>query len=442
MLFPNIEDFASRAVVTVRADAHVREAIDRMVNHNIRDVIVLGEEEREFGIFTAADLIRLRAGAEDLDCTMESAGFRRLPTVPAGINILEALTYFGDSQEYVCVVGDDGRLRGIVSHTDLVTGIDPQVMIERQCVGDLIIKNQLKTVGAEATLGDALFLLHEASDAVIVMRDGKPAGVITTKDAVRLISGGVALDDPVAEHMTVPLQSVPARITIRGAMDYLREKHFKRLVVHGDDGSLLGVVTQRELVAIAYSRWADLMRNHALELREMVDLLERKTARLEQIAATDRLTGVANRARFEDQLGRELERFGRYRDGECAVVMIDIDHFKFVNDTWGHLRGDEVLKAVAQLLAGHLRGIDTFARWGGEEFAALLPHTNLEEALHTAERLRRAVEGETLDGSGSITISGGVAVCHAGESAQDLVARADRALYRAKQGGRNRIEAG
>ncbi len=441
MLFPNIEEFATRAVVTVRADATVREAVDRMIAHNLRDVIVLGDEERQFGIFTAADLVRLGADDGDLQRSLREVGYRNLTAVSVGTNILEALVGFENQQEYVCVITGAGRLCGIVSYTDMVTGIDPQVMIERQCIGELLVKNQVKTTDISTSLGEALRQLRDASDAVIVTRDGVAAGLVTAKDALRLISEGVSLAEPVAAHMTAPLQTVAATVTIREAMDYLREKHFKRLVVHGEEGNLLGVVTQRELVAIAYSRWADLMRNHALELREMVDLLERKTARLEQLAATDQLTGIANRARFEELLGKELERYRRYRDGESAVLLIDIDHFKVINDTWGHLRGDEALKAVAHLLAGHLRGIDTFARWGGEEFAVLLPRTNTEEALHIAERLREAMQSARILSSGSLTISIGVSSCTLEDTPQQLIARADEALYLAKHNGRNRVEA-
>ena len=177
-----------------------------------------------------------------------------------------------------------------------------------------------------------------------------------------------------------------------------------------------------------------------LELREVVALLERKAAKLELIAATDTLTGIPNRSRFEERLEREIERESRYGDGGFALLFADIDHFKSINDSRGHMHGDEALKEVARLLAGQMRGIDTVARWGGEEFAALLPHTGPEEAQRVAERLRLTVEGAAIGAHHAVTISIGVTTFQPGETAHTLFERADRALYQAKNNGRNRVE--
>ncbi len=440
MLFPNIEDFATTDIVTVGEAASVREAVQRMVGHNIRDVVIVGDAPGSFGIFTAADLIRMRCDNVDLDQALCAAGYRPLPVIAGGTNVLEALAHFSAEDEYICVTHEDGRLGGVISYTDLVTGIDPQMMIERQRVRDLLMKNRIKTVTGEAPLAEVLPLLSAPSDAVVVTVAGRPAGIITTKDALHLVDADVPLHSPVASHMSTPLQIVPPDLTIRQAVDYLREKHFKRLVVGSEEEGVIGVVTQRELVAIAFSRWADLMRNHALELRELVDLLEQKTARLEQLAATDRLTGVANRARFEEQLIQEMERVERYRDEGFALLLLDIDNFKFINDTWGHLRGDSVLKTIARTAARQLRGVDTFARWGGEEFIALLPHTDLDGARNSAERVRAAVAQEAIDGIGQVTVSVGVTVYHPGETPRAIIDRGDTALYSAKGNGRNRVE--
>ncbi len=440
MLFPNIEDFAIAAVVTVNATDTVRCAIGSMSAHNLRDVVVVGSEAGRFGIFTAADLIRQHIKNADLDRSLGEAGYRDLPVAAAGTNILEAMRHFGRDDEYICVVDAQGSLHGIVSYTDVAAGIDPKVLIERQRIGDLIGRHGIKTIGAGARLDDALSLLEMPSDAVVVMRENRPVGILTTKDAVRLIGAAVSFAEPVERFMSTPLETVGQTLNIREALDYLQERHFKRLVVHTERGGLLGVVTQRELVAIAYSRWTDLMHNHALELREVVALLERKAAKLELIAATDTLTGIPNRSRFEERLEREIERESRYGDGGFALLFADIDHFKSINDSRGHMHGDEALKEVARLLAGQMRGIDTVARWGGEEFAALLPHTGPEEAQRVAERLRLTVEGAAIGAHHAVTISIGVTTFQPGETAHTLFERADRALYQAKNNGRNRVE--
>jgi diguanylate cyclase (GGDEF)-like protein len=162
-------------------------------------------------------------------------------------------------------------------------------------------------------------------------------------------------------------------------------------------------------------------------------------------AVTDELTGLANHRRFQEALAQELA--GARRDGQTTgLVMLDVDNFKQVNDTYGHPQGDEVLKALARVLRETSREVDHPARYGGEEMAIVLHHTDLEGAYNAAERVRTAVERlriTTLDGEDElgVTVSLGVAAAGAGAN-QDLVAAADKALYEAKASGKNQTVRG
>jgi two-component system cell cycle response regulator len=177
--------------------------------------------------------------------------------------------------------------------------------------------------------------------------------------------------------------------------------------------------------------------------RVLLKLKERLDTLTEQ-ASTDALTGIANRRRFNARLERELSRAARTRRPFC-LILLDLDHFKRINDEFGHPRGDDVLACVGELLAEHIRGMDTAARYGGEEFALIVPETGVQGGIETAERLRRAIQSDCLSvGVGTVTCSFGVAeypsdVGANGNHAQGLIAAADRALYAAKQGGRNRV---
>lgn len=157
----------------------------------------------------------------------------------------------------------------------------------------------------------------------------------------------------------------------------------------------------------------------------------------------DSLTGVHNRRNFEERLKDEVKRHGRY-NLPLSLVMLDLDHFKRVNDTWGHIIGDRVLQSAARIIEKTIRGSDYCARYGGEEFAVLLPHTDLESATLLAERLRSAMcghEQEAGQARFTTTCSLGVA-CLDGSgtgSPHDLVSGADAALYEAKAAGRNRV---
>ena len=182
-----------------------------------------------------------------------------------------------------------------------------------------------------------------------------------------------------------------------------------------------------------------------IQRAQMVESTMADNARLEQLAQTDPLTQLLNRRALTERISAEMERALRY-DSALALLMIDLDHFKRVNDSFGHLVGDDVLRDVGQLLLDTIRTSDIVARYGGEEFLLLLPETDDAGAEHFAERIRSAVEGHRFgngshDGQLSLTASIGVAVYPAAriESVEDLLARADAALYRAKADGRNRV---
>jgi diguanylate cyclase (GGDEF)-like protein len=155
-------------------------------------------------------------------------------------------------------------------------------------------------------------------------------------------------------------------------------------------------------------------------------------------ARVDALTGIANRRALEEALAAEIARAQRF-EHELAVLLLDVDHFKDVNDTHGHAAGDRLLCEVARLLSSSARQGDTVARWGGEEFVAVLPETDLDGARRLAERLRLSVGTVSL-GATRVSGSCGVASLVPGDTVDTLLAAADSALYRAKENGRNRTE--
>lgn len=162
----------------------------------------------------------------------------------------------------------------------------------------------------------------------------------------------------------------------------------------------------------------------------------------QEAAFTDHLSGLPNRRRLERQLEQEISRTARYGH-PFSLLMLDIDSFKKVNDTFGHEAGDEVIKSLSKTLQEGIRGIDLAARIGGEEFAIILTETPMSRALEVAERLRLAIKAVKIPTVGSITVSLGVAEAPScAQTARELLACADAALYRAKEQGRDRVIAG
>ncbi len=180
-----------------------------------------------------------------------------------------------------------------------------------------------------------------------------------------------------------------------------------------------------------------------LMISDMVKRLEAQTRILARLASYDQLTGAFNRRGLERILKTEVERSLRYRQ-PLAALMLDIDHFKPVNDRYGHPVGDRVLRWLAGIISSSLRSSDLLCRYGGEEFLIVLPHTGLERALEAGERIRRQVAGEPFRDQGleiPLTVSLGAALLdpEAEDPEGELIAAADRALYRAKREGRNRV---
>ncbi|MEO8380698.1 MAG: GGDEF domain-containing protein [Acidobacteriota bacterium] len=163
-----------------------------------------------------------------------------------------------------------------------------------------------------------------------------------------------------------------------------------------------------------------------------------------RLTITDGLTQVANKRHFLEFLEREIARSTRH-ERPLSLVMFDLDAFKNINDRYGHLAGDRVLKGIASLVSGQVRRDELLARYGGEEFAVVLPETSLDAASLFCERVRHEIEGATFDFEGEllrVTISLGVTALASSDTLESLVARADSRLYDAKQQGRNRVSRG
>jgi two-component system, cell cycle response regulator len=192
----------------------------------------------------------------------------------------------------------------------------------------------------------------------------------------------------------------------------------------------------RVAVAVRLKRERDRLRRAAEESR-------RRAEAASEMSMTDALTGLLNRYGLQRALQRELAEARRYAR-PLSCLLLDLDHFKSVNDTYGHAAGDAALAQAARVLAEAVRGSDMVCRYGGEEFIVLAPETNLRGALALAEKIRRAVSSRLFGAdarSFPLTLSVGVAELRPTESGNDMIARADEALYQAKQRGRDRVEA-
>lgn len=202
-------------------------------------------------------------------------------------------------------------------------------------------------------------------------------------------------------------------------------------------------VTEVELLSKSIGSMARSIHEYQTDLEQkVIDRtieLEEKNKELEILSITDKLTNTYNRIKLDQTIENEMKRASRYNT-KFAIIIIDIDYFKVVNDTYGHQVGDTVLKEFAEILKVNTRNTDVVGRWGGEEFIIISPEVNLREMFTLSEILREKIDANIFSVIGHKTASFGVATYSQNETAEDLINRADEALYKAKENGRNRVE--
>lgn len=239
-----------------------------------------------------------------------------------------------------------------------------------------------------------------------------------------------------ADGSPIPAEECPAMRTILSGTTYRAEEE----ALARKDGTVIPVffvttpLIEEGRVVGSVASFHDMT-----ERRKAREELKRANELLEKQATTDALTGIFNRLKFDELLKSELSRAKRYAL-PLSLIMFDIDHFKKINDTYGHQAGDLVLKELTGLVAGDLRTPDIFARWGGEEFIILVPHDRVEEARELAERLRTRIAHFHFSIVWNVTCSFGVTGLRGDDDLNTFVKRADDALYKAKNGGRDRLE--
>lgn len=261
--------------------------------------------------------------------------------------------------------------------------------------------------------------------------DLKIAGQTPYKDFLRIgINSQEAALKPILDKA---LEAVSAQEVNRITREWLSIRF-----EHGFDTGLLWKILLGVVFVVAVIMyWNRKLSRLNRELAEAHEDLALKSTELEKLSETDRLTGLYNRMKLEEILDHEYQRSSR-SSLPVSVIMLDVDRFKTINDSFGHHAGDQILQELARILENHTRSVDTVGRWGGEEFLLICPGTGSSGAVVLAEKLRKAIEKHTFPVVGNCTCSFGVSASCKGERTEDLVIRADQAMYQAKEQGRNR----
>ncbi|MDD5399865.1 MAG: diguanylate cyclase [Sulfurimonas sp.] len=440
MKFPTIGSIATTSVVSIDINKTISDAIKMMFESVHRNIIVI--DENVFRILTVNDILNIKIQNIDLNDSLKSLKLNSVSVAHKDKNILEIVDYLNCEIEYICVIDGDGSLHGLVSHTDVTSSIDPETLMDNFCLQDFLkLSRRAKWINKGMKTLDLLEeMIKNRYESVMIVENFKPIGIFTTKDVVKIIKHNEDLELPVSNYMSSPVETISKNSSIKEALAFLKEKHYKRVVVVDDNGDMSGIITQKELISLSYSRWAMLMKEHHDELCQINASLLNKSKKYEAMASIDPLTSLYNRNKFLELYLSSYKTMAE-RDNSMSLIIIDIDHFKKINDAYGHNVGDEVLVKISHELQKTLRNIDIVCRWGGEEFVILLPATDMDNALLLAEKLRAHIEELNIDKAGKITASFGVTKVVKDDELKSVIERADRALYEAKASGRNCVKA-
>lgn len=279
----------------------------------------------------------------------------------------------------------------------------------------------------------------------VVTRDGLVCGIITERDIVRLAAthANTLGQMNVADGMTSSVVTIPPYTTVADVSQLMKRNRCRRFPVVGDDGRLLGLITQSDIVGATNRTLGQYTNRLEREVETRTRCLQVANEELARLSLTDPLTGLHNRRSLFEHIERQIGHLQRH-GGHMACVMVDIDRFKQVNDSYGHACGDQVLVRLAHMIRREVRTSDLTARYGGEEFVIVMD-SDEENAVDVAERIRERAADVRFRHDGlefGVTLSAGVA----GRSfptvisdADQLLAHSDAAMYEAKRSGRNRI---
>ena len=292
--------------------------------------------------------------------------------------------------------------------------------------GSIMTKNVI-TIDPDSKITKAVNLMrNNRISCVIVVNSNSPTGIITERDIVKMVADKESFEKPVLEKMSRPLITATTKTLLNKALNIMRTNHIRRLPVI-ENGALAGLVTKTDLLVASRRTMMDIRQEHQ---------------KMKNLAMEDKLTGLYNRRYFHSVMKKELNRARRY-GALLSLILIDIDYFKKINDTFGHSVGDAVLKRLSKIFKDSARKVDIVFRYGGDEFAIVCPISGSRSARIFAERLRKTIEKKQRRYNGTklaVTISVGICkYTSVYSSIEKIVEGADKALYLAKQNGRNQV---
>jgi diguanylate cyclase (GGDEF)-like protein/PAS domain S-box-containing protein len=431
-----VNKIMSRSLVSVPADSTVQDAVSIMLKRQL-SCILIKRNHMPVGILTERDVTRLIYEKQSLDSiTVDAVMSSPIRTIASDAPLHEASRLMKRHQcRRLGVTNREGILIGVITQSDIIKSVESRsIELLREVIHQ---KEEELQCALKSSWEKSLYLdniLRSSSDSAIIATTLDLTIKYFNPAAERLLEYpaqeaiGQRLEDIHAKQAIAPsrLQHALAAVSSKGEYNFTIERRSSK-----NDISL------ECRVSGIFDHDQDLV-GYVLTIR---DVTERKRLedQLRMAATIDKLTGMYNRQTLDDLLSREISRSHRYKI-PLSLIMADIDHFKNINDTFGHQTGDHVLREIAETFKKNIRHSDIAGRWGGEEFMIIAPQTPQASAAVMAEKLRHIIATHAFYLQQRVTISLGLTALRDHDTLESLVSRTDSALYKAKKLGRNRVE--
>lgn len=388
-IFPTLEKVAQKSILHADLEMSVQQVSRMMQRQNVSSIVI--KHAHHYSIISIEDLLQyLNEGGQGAD-SLANLPEHPLATIKADQHILTALELLNNcGDRYLAVEHHDGSLLGIMTYTDLLSAADPTLLIENKTLGELISRSLPIAFSPDWFLADVLCHFKKLEDSIVVVEDGVPIGIVTTKDVFRIVASGAPVERPLAEYMTHPVVTAKSSSTVNAALLQLKTNRIKRLVVVDEHNKLAGVITQSELVGFVYGSWITLSKHHSGQLRELVSILDHKASDLPREALLDPISGLGNRQMLLIEANLEIDRIHRYACPAFCLVLIKYVTASSQPQTCGSIR------SLTEQLFNCIRAMDRLMQWDDQSFGLLLPQTSKHQAESVIQRVQECLTASPL----------------------------------------------
>jgi diguanylate cyclase (GGDEF)-like protein len=419
----------------------LKYAMNIMKEHTISSVIVVDTQQKPLGIFTERDVIKSISLNIDTGIFLEEIMTKNIFSVEEGMYIHDAYILMEQKNyRHLVVVNQQGVYLGVVTEGDFLRFMGLKELSKNKIIADAMSSTILTVLPENSLKQTATLMSEKQCDYAVIIKDNKPIGIVSERDITYYcLENENHVNESVSVLKNTQMYLVDKNTSLTEASNMMQEHNIHQLIVTDDTKQLIGLITRHDILKKLHGSYFDyLLETIKIKTENEKNLLKHKKE-LEKLANYDQLTGLPNRLFFQAYLHKSIANAIRAQR-ILGIILLDIDRFKGVNDSYGHTMGDELLKIISDRLMTRVRDGDLVARIGGDEFAIILEDLSQDEdvALVTKDILKMISKACTLSNGVQVHVDASAGVILAPKDAQSVeqtMQYADSALYQAKTDG-------